>query len=646
MYLSDISRKLRMRDKELKQKMKELGFEVRSRVRTIPDHEGKKIIELVEKERAEQEAQKHAASPAPEQIEIEEVVTVGELAEKLNKSAADVISELMNSGIMANINQEVDFDTATLVADSFGSKTKLHVDQQKLDKKKGIRKRLKDEIDDSDSKTVKTRPPVVTIMGHVDHGKTTLLDAIRETRVVEGEAGGITQHIGAYQAKIKGKVISFLDTPGHEAFSAMRARGAKVTDVAILVVAADDGVKPQTKEALELIQQAEIPFIVAINKMDKPDANPDRVKQELSDLSVIPEDWGGDTIMVEISAKNKMNLDGLLEMILLVADVEELKADPTVEAIGTIIEQHKDPQRGVVATALIQNGTLHIGDFVTVGKVVGTIRSMENFQGKRVDHAKPATPVQILGLSALPEVGDILHVEKDKDRAKEKINRLKKLAKSEKRTADDSKKGVKKLNIIIKSDVQGSIEAIIDALDKIKSDQVVLDIIDYSVGKVTESDVMLAASSGAKIFMFRTSPSSIARVIAQEKKIEMHEYTVIYELIDKVKAYLNDLIEEETIETKIGELEVLAIFRTERGKMIVGGKVAEGKMKPETKAILKRGEEVIGEGKITNLQVGPTKTDQVAKGKECGITFIGEQKIKENDRVECIEVTTTKEVIS
>lgn len=645
MYLSDISRKLRMRDKELKQKMKELGFDVKSRVRTIPDDQGKKIIELIEKEREEIEAKKHAASPAPEQIEIEETVTVGELSEKLNKSAADIVSALMNNGIMANINQEIDFDTATLIADTFGTKTKLHVDQQKLDRKKGIRKRLKSEIGESESKDIKGRPPIVTIMGHVDHGKTTLLDAIRETRVVEGEAGGITQHIGAYQAKIKGKVITFLDTPGHEAFSAMRARGAKVTDVAILVVAADDGVKPQTKEALDLIKQAEVPFIVAINKMDKPDANPDRVKQELADLEVIPEDWGGDTVMVEISAKNKMNLDDLLEMILLVADVEELKANPTVEAIGTIIEQHKDPQRGVVATVLIQNGTLHIGDFVTVGKVAGTIRSMENFQAKKVDHAKPATPVQILGLNNLPEVGDILHVEKDKVRAKEKINRLKKLAKSEKRSSED-RRGVKKLNIILKSDVQGSIEAIIDALDKIKSEKVALDIIDYSVGKVTESDIMLASSSGAKIFMFRTTPSSIARVIAHEKKVEMHEYTIIYELIDKIKAYLNSLIEEERVETVIGKLEVLALFRTEKGKMIVGGKVIDGKMKPDTKAILKRDEEVVGEGKITNLQIGPTETDQVTKGKECGITFVGDQKIKEKDIVECIETTITKEVIS
>lgn len=641
MYISDLARKLKMRDKDLKQKIKELGFSIKPRVRTIDDNIAKQVIAKVEGEREDVVEEKDG----PTEISIGETLSVGELAEKLERTASEVIQELISNGVMANINQEIDFDTATLIADAFGAKTKLHIDQDQVDKEKGVRKRLKEEIEEMDDKHLKGRPPVVTIMGHVDHGKTTLLDAIRETKVAEGESGGITQHIGAYQVKVKGKVISFLDTPGHEAFSAMRARGAKVTDVAILVVAADDGVKPQTKEALDLIKGADVPFIVAINKIDKPDSNPDRVKQELAELGVNPEDWGGDTIMVPISAKQKTNLDDLLEMILLVADVEELKANPDDSAIGTIIEQHKDPQRGVVATVLVQNGTLKKGDFVTVGNVIGSIRSMENFQGKKVDHAKPATPVQILGLEDLPGVGDILSVESDKNKAKAKIARINKLKKSSRKGSDDLRGGLKKLNIIIKADVQGSLEAIIDSLDKIKSDKVQVDIIDYGVGKLSESDVMLAESSNAHIFLFKTQPSSVARLIVKEKKLKIDEYSVIYELIDKVKSELNELIEPEIIRNEIGKMEILGVFRTEKGRMIVGGKVNKGVVKSGAHVEIFRNEEKIGEGKVQNVQIGPTKTEQVEQGNECGLVYVGKEKIAIGDNLVIIEEEVKKDLI-
>ncbi|MBU1167868.1 translation initiation factor IF-2 [Patescibacteria group bacterium] len=642
MYLSDIARKLRMRDKDLKQKIKALGYSLKPRVRTLDDVIGKEIIAKIEAERKALEVENEEIPERPAEIAISESITVGDLSAKMNVSVPDVIKELMKNGILATINEEIDFETATLIADIFEIKTKLHIDQEKLDKEKGIRLRLKKEIDAQNDKETKVRPPIVTIMGHVDHGKTTLLDAVRETNVTAEESGGITQHIGAYQAKIKGKLITFLDTPGHEAFSAMRARGARVTDVAILIVAADDGVKPQTKEALDLIKKAEVPFIVAINKIDKPEANVEKVKKELADLDVNPEDWGGDVVMVEISAKNKLNIDSLLEMILLVSEMENLKADDKALAIGTIVEQRKDAQKGAVATVLIQNGTLKIGDFVTVGDVIGSIRSMENFQGKKIDHAKPSTPVQILGLESLPEVGDILQAVGDKEQAKIKISRLKKLRRKVKKNDDKRKEGIKKLNLIIKSDVQGSLEAILDEVAKIKSSKVVAEVVDFGVGKVTESDIMLANSASAKILMFRTTTSAVATHLAREKKVDTEEFSVIYELIDKIRQYLNDLIEPEVSKENIGRLEILAVFRTEKGRMIVGGKINKGKIKDKTEAIVKREEEEIGKGKIVNLQSGKVSVDEVTQGKECGVVFEGDVKIKEGDILEIIEEKVTK----
>ncbi|MBU1118323.1 translation initiation factor IF-2 [Patescibacteria group bacterium] len=645
MYISDIARKLRIRDKDLRQKLKGMGYNFKPRVRTLDDATAREIISKLEdtKEPAKKEEE---TLPTVSEVEIPETVTVGEFAEKTGKPASEVIQDLMKNGIMAAINQEIDFDTATLLAEGYGITVKKFVDEQVQDREKGIRQKIKDEVEKSGGKSVKMRSPVVTVMGHVDHGKTTLLDAIRDTNVTSSESGGITQHIGAYQVKEKGRVITFLDTPGHEAFSAMRARGARVTDIAILLVAADDGVKPQTKEALDLIKKEKVPFIVAINKIDKPGANIERVKKELGDLEVVPEDWGGDTVMVEVSAKKKLNIDNLLEMILLVADVEELKAEFDVPAVGTIIEQHKDARRGATATVLVQNGTLKVGDFVTVGGVMGTIRSMENYQGKKVDHAKPSTPVQILGLESLPAVGDILHVEEDKAKAKEKINRLKKKAKSSKRKVDDSGKEIKKLNILIKADVQGSLEAILGSLDKIESDRVAIDVVDYGVGKITESDIMLVSSSNAKVYLFRTAPTSIARVLARDKKIILNEYSVIYELIDAIKTALTELIEPEVVEKTIGSLEILKIFRTEKGKMIIGGKVVKGKIIKDSRVVVTRGEEELGDGSISNIQRGQSPVDTVAQGEECGMKYEGKVRIKTGDILTIIERKVIKHTIN
>lgn len=646
MYLSDIAKKLHLRDKDLKQKIKAFGFVLKPRTRTVNDEVGREIIEKIQVEKKAAEVLPPTGLMEGSEILIGETVRVGNFAVKMEKPVSEVIKELMKNGIIATINEEIDFETASIIADNFGYKAKLHIDQAVVDKEKGIRLRLKKEMAAKGGKGVKIKPPIVTVMGHVDHGKTTLLDAIRETNVAAGESGGITQHIGAYQAKIKGKLITFLDTPGHEAFKAMRARGAKVTDVAILIVAADDGVQPQTKEALELIRQAKVPFIVAINKVDKPEANLERVKKELADLKVIPEEWGGETIMVEISAKKKLNLDALLEMVLLVAEMENLQAIDEGPAVGTIIEQRKDSRKGAMATVLIQNGVLKVGDFVTVGSVFGTIRSMENFLGKKINHAKPSTPVQILGLEKLPEVGDILQVIPDKEKAKAKLSQLRKLRSQFKRGFEGQKKHyAKKLNVLIKADVQGSLEAILEVLSKIKSEQVGLEIVDFGIGKATESDVMLASSANAKILLFRTQISPVAKRVAEEKAIGVEEFSVIYDLIDQVKKYLNELIEPEIIEHKIGSLEILGIFRTEKDRMIVGGKVAGGKIKNKTKVQVFRAGEMAGTGEISNLQTGKVNVGEVKMGEECGLVFVGKTRIKLGDRLEIIEREIKKATI-
>lgn len=580
-------------------------------------------------------------------IAIPASISVKNFSEKLKMTPAEIITILMKNGVMASINEEIDFDTASIIAQDMGYKVTKEIDEAELTKEKGVRKKLIEEMEESDESELKSRPPVVAVMGHVDHGKTKLLDAIRETNVIDEEAGGITQHIGAYQVRKKGKLITFLDTPGHEAFAAMRERGAKVTDIAILIVAADDGVKPQTEEAIKHIKNAGIPMIVAVNKIDKPEADPEKVKKQLSDKGVMPEEWGGDTIFVNISAKQKTNIDELLDMILLVAEMDSFKANPKTKAVGTVIESNKDPQRGVEATILVQNGTLALGDVVTVGPIFGKIKLMENYLGKRVNHAKPSTPIKILGLESVPNAGDILFAEESLEKAKQKITKLKKVApvKTAKAGASEKEDKVKKLNLIIKADVQGSVEAILESLQKIKSEDVQANVLNYGAGKITESDVMMASSASALIAGFNSQPTTVAKRMAEDLKVEIKTYSVIYDLIDEIKAKLEEMIEPEVKTKELGTLEVIKLFRTEKGKMIVGGRVANKHLENNSQARIIRDDKEIGQGKIISLQSGKVDVSEVQQGNECGIVFEGQVKIKEGDLIETWKEETIKKTL-
>lgn len=651
MNISILAKKLNMRSDELRKKIVEYGFRLRKNTKKISDRKVKEIIKKIERERKEKELvekERLRAQKIPQKVILPSVLTVKEFSEIINKPVTEVITQLMKNGVMATINEDIDYETASIIASDFGIETEEKKEEREILKEKGIRKKILEDLATEEKSKLKPRPPVVTVMGHVDHGKTKLLDTLRKTNVIESEAGGITQHIGAYQVKEKGKVITFLDTPGHEAFREMRKRGAKVTDIVVLVVAADDGVKPQTKEAIKYAKEANVPIIVAINKIDKPEADPQRVRKELADIKLLPEEWGGDTICVDISAKYNKNLDKLLEAILLVAEMEELKANPEAKAIGTIIESHLDPKKGPEATVLVQNGTLKLGDPVTVGDVFGTIRAMENFQGKKIDHAKPSTPVKILGLNSTPEVGDILQVEESKEAAKNKILKLKKVTLRKKYDLIKSKEkgeGLKKLNIIIIADVQGSIEAILEALSQIESDEILLQIINYKVGKITESDVMQAASSQAIIFGFNTTITPIAEKLAKNKKVNFKIHNVIYKLVDDVKREMSKMLEPEIKLIKLGKLKVLAVFRTEKDRKIVGGKVTTGKLEKGSKVMIIRNGEKQGEGKIINLQSNKVDVDTVNQGKECGISIETNIKIKENDILESFKTEEIKKTI-
>ncbi|MCI6606314.1 MAG: translation initiation factor IF-2, partial [Mitsuokella jalaludinii] len=514
----------------------------------------------------------------PKHIKLPETIAVKDLASKMSYTAAEVVKKLFMMGVMATINQEIDFDTAALVASEFGvtcEELPPEVDPTEIP-----------EIED-DPKSLKLRPPVVTVMGHVDHGKTSLLDCIRNTHVQTHEAGGITQHIGAYQVNCKGKKIVFLDTPGHEAFTAMRARGAQITDIAILVVAADDGVMPQTIEAIHHAKSAGVPIIVAINKIDKPGANPDRVKQELMEQGLVPEEYGGDTIMVPVSAKKQIGIDDLLEMVLLVAEVKELKANPNRDARGVIVEAKLDKGRGPVATVLVQNGTLRIGDSVVCGTTYGKVRAMVNDRGENVKKAGPSVPVEILGLNDVPEAGDILAVLEEKQArsiAEARIERQRNnLIKSKKVSLDDlfhqiQEGDIKDLNIVIKADVQGSVEALSSSLLKLnKNDEVRVSIVHSGVGAVNESDVMLASASNALIIAFNVRPDANARKLADTENIDIRTYRVIYDAINDVKDAMSGMLKPKYKEVVQGRVEIRQVMKFSKA-LVAGSYVLEGKI--------------------------------------------------------------------
>ena len=571
------------------------------------------------------------------EIEIPETITVKDLAAEMKKTTAEVIKKLLGYGIMATINQDLDFDTAFLVAGEFGitaKKKETVTDEDIL-------------FDDSEDKEedLEVRPPVVVVMGHVDHGKTSLLDTIRKTNVIGGEAGGITQAIGAYKVKVNDREITFLDTPGHEAFTAMRARGAQITDIAILVVAANDGIMPQTVEAINHAKSAGIPIIVAINKIDLPDANVDKVKQELMKYELVPEEWGGDTICVPISAKNNTNIDQLLEMVLLEADVLELKANPHKQSKGVVIEARLDKSKGAIATMLVQRGTLDVGDTIIVGSSIGRIRAMANENGKRVKSAGPSTPVEIMGLTEVPEAGDIFYEVKDEKTAKHLIEKRKREAREHsinngtKVTLDNlfsqmEEGNLKTLNLIVKADVQGSVEAIKQSMEKLQNEEVRVKVIHAAAGAVNESDVTLAKVSNAIIIAFNVRPNQTAKDMADKEEVEIKQYSVIYQAIEEVEAAMKGMLDPKYEEKVIGTAEVRQTFKISNVGTIAGAYVLTGKVERNAGVRIIRENVVIHEGKLATLKRFKDDAKEVSKGFECGIQIESYNDIKEGDIIE------------
>ncbi len=602
------------------------------------------VFEEDERIRSRKPKRKESAQQKMEPIKIEhavmttELISIKDLSEKLGKPASAIIKKLFLLGIMATINNEIDYDTAALVATDFG-----------IDLEQKIAKTFEETLTDNDAQDeegdTQERPPVVTIMGHVDHGKTSLLDAIRSTNVTAHEAGGITQHIGAYTVSHNGRVITFLDTPGHEAFTSMRARGAQVTDIAILVVAADDGVMPQTIEAINHATAAKVPIIVAINKMDKPTANPERVKQELTNHGILPEEWGGDAIIVPVSAVTGEGLSDLLEMILLVADVNQYKANPAKKARGTIVEARLDKGRGPVATVLVQNGTLRVGDTIVAGTTGGRVRAMMNDKGERVEEAGPSMPVEVLGFSDVPDAGDILYGTDDdrlgrqvvqERRDKLKADQLKARAKA---SLDDLfnqiKEGdMKELNLIVKADVQGSVEAVRQALEKLSNEEVRINVIHGAVGAIKESDVILASASNAIIIGFNVRPDAMASAAAEAEKVDMRMYRVIYNAIEDIENAMKGMLDPEFKEVVIGHAEVRTTFKVPGAGIIAGAYVTDGKIQRNAGVRLLRDNIVIHEGTISSLKRFKDDVKEVAESFECGIGINNYNDIKENDVIE------------
>lgn len=577
---------------------------------------------------------------------IGETVTVQELSAKMKKSPAEVIKKLMVLGVMATINQEIDHETAIIVAGEFGFEVQVKVE---LDQEA-----LLDLEQEEDLSRLQTRPCVVTVMGHVDHGKTSLLDAIRETNVTASEAGGITQHIGAYQVEYNNKKVTFIDTPGHEAFTAMRARGARVTDIAVLVVSAEDGVMPQTVEAINHAKAAGVPIIVAINKMDRPDADAEKVKRHLTEYELVTEEWGGQTICVPVSAKTGQGMNELLEMILLVAEVNDLKTNPDRLARGTIIEAKLDKGRGPVATVLVQNGTLHVGDNIVAGTAAGRVRAMMDYRGRRLKNAGPSTPAEVLGFSDVPLAGDSLYVVAEEKTARQ-IAAKRILRKREEDikasmprvSLDDLfkqiKEGqVKELNVIIKADVQGSVEALKQSLEGLSTEEVRVNIIHCGVGLISETDILLASASNAIIFGFNVRPDVNARRAAEQEKVDIRLYKVIYEMINDVKAAMSGLLEPEYREVIIGRAEVRKTFKASKIGTIAGCYVTEGKISRDARIKLIRGDQVVYEGKLDSLKRFKDDVREVLQGYECGLALEKYNEIKEGDMVEAVTTETIK----
>ena len=661
-----IAQELNMTSKELIEKLEELDIKVTNHMSSLSMEEAEVIIELLGDKREEKEEnmtktevedikdietikEQPIQEIEPEEMDFEEeeaydsnaiiigdTIVVGDLAKKLDIAASEVIMKLIKLGIMANINQEIKFETAEKIALDYDI---LLEREEKEEEAADII------IEEDEAEDLKPRPPIVTVMGHVDHGKTSLLDSIRNTRVTDREAGGITQHIGASEVTVNGKKVVFLDTPGHEAFTEMRSRGAKVTDIAILVVAADDGIMPQTVEAINHSKAAGVPIIIAINKIDKPSANIERVRQELSEKGLLVEEWGGDVIDVPVSAKTGENIDTLLEMVLLVAEMEELKANPDRNAVGTVIESNLDKGRGPVATVIISNGTLKVGDPIVAGSSYGKVRAMINDKGKRIKKAPPSTPVEILGLNEVPNAGDqFVVLASDKaartiaEKRKEKIRDEQMKASSKISLEDLFEKmqhgELKELNIIVKADVQGSVEAVRQSIEKLTNEEVSVRVIHGGVGAITESDIMLASASNAIVIGFNVRPSTGANTLVEREKVDMRTYRIIYEAIEDIEKAMKGMLDPEYVEEELGKAEIRLPFKVPNAGMVAGSYVISGKILRNAKARLVRDGIVVYDGTIDSLRRFKDDVKEVATGYECGIGLTNFNDIKEGDIIE------------
>ncbi len=643
MNITELARILKITPQELREKLPQLGFDIGPKAIKINRNVANKIIkdwprlkkklEYEERLKAQEEEQlKEKQGQVKQKVKVPAFIAVRDFAALIGKPVNAILSELMKNGVFASINEKIDFETAWLVGSELGFELILDKKQGNNEERQDVLK-LKELLEKEDKEKLQPRPPVIVVMGHVDHGKTKLLDAIRKTNVVADEAGGITQHIGAYQVERRGKLITFIDTPGHEAFTAMRSRGAKIADIAILVVAADDGVKPQTIEAYHIIEAAQLPMVVAINKIDKKGADINKTKQELSTkLNIIPEGWGGKTICVPISALRGKGIIELLDMILLVADLEaeHIKANPETQAVGTVIESHIDKGAGPVATILVQNGTLKVGNQLCYNGInYGKVRALYDYQGKSIKQSSPAEPAKILGLKLLPEVGDILEVSKGKKIKHKKLKALRKETLIKTPTSEEE--SIKKINLVIKSDVLGSAEAIEESLAKISTDKVKINVIHKGLGNITDGDIKRAEASGAMIIGFNVSLPHLVEDLAREKNITIKLYQIIYDLINDIQEKMEEMIEPEFKRVDLGKLKVLAIFRKETDKQIIGGKVIEGEIEINSEVEIIRDKEFIDSGHITRLQSGKQDVNSVEEGQECGLQYEGNPVIQEGD---------------
>lgn len=664
MNLSELARRLNTPLQELREKLPALGFDLGNRAIKVDDHVAEQIIEkwsdLRRRERVQEKFAKQletneteaVVSAEKKEVSLPGVLTVREFSARLNLPLTKVIQELMKSGILAGVNDRIDFETAAIVAEDLGfgavreAATETAEDAAMLD-------RVKEVLESESEENKKPRPPVVVVMGHVDHGKTKILDAIRKTNVVAGEAGGITQHIGAYEAKRNGRLITFIDTPGHEAFTVMRSRGAKVADVAILVVAVDDGVQPQTKEVVNIINAAKLPFVVALNKVDKAEANIDKVKTQLSELGLVSEDWGGKTVMVQVSARVGTGIDALLDTVLLVADMEKdrLTANPDRLALGTIIESHVDKGSGPMATVLVQTGTLRVGDILGIGRTFyGRVKIMKDWNGQEVKQAPPGMPVSVLGFKVAPTVGDIVEAAKNISELEVKKLRASQTvaASSISTPIKTSEEGQLKimLPIVLKTDALGSIEALLGMFEKLEHKEVIVKVIGKGLGNITDTDILQAEAGNGLVLGFNIAiPPQVAE-LAREKNVEAKRYDIIYDLYDEVRSRLEAMLPKETVITELGKLEVLAIFRTESGATVAGGRVLDGKLLPNAKLRIARGGEYVGEGAVTEIQSGKQTAKEARSGQECGIRVQSKTKLEVGDKLEAyLEETRIRSII-